>query len=46
MNNLLKLRKFSNGFILSEVIFEGGKTISSGSVLIPFYSDGTSEAFT
>jgi len=46
MNNLLKLRRFSNGFILSEVIFEGGKTISAGSVLIPFYSDGTSEAFT
>lgn len=45
-NKVLKDRSFSSSFNLSEVILEGGKNISSGNVLIPFYSDGTSTAFT
>jgi hypothetical protein len=28
------------------VIFDGGMTVSEGVVIIPFYSDGTSENFT
>ena len=44
-NQLLKPRNFSSSFILSEVILEGGKSIISGNVLIPFYSDGSSEGF-
>jgi len=44
-NKILKKRGFSTSFILDEVILEGGKTISSGNVLIPFYSDGTSSGF-
>jgi len=44
-NQLLKPRNFSSSFILSEVILEGGRIISSGNVLIPFYSDGSSEDF-
>lgn len=44
-NKVLKDRGFSSSFILDEVILEGGKVISSGNVLIPFYSDGTSTGF-
>ena len=43
---ILKVRDFSSSFILSQVIFDGGMTVSEGIVLIPFYSDGTSESFT
>jgi len=43
---ILKTRDFSSSFTLSQVIFEGGMTVSEGVVLIPFYSDGTSENFT
>lgn len=43
--NVLKPRSFSSSFILDEVILSGGKSIKSGNVLIPFYSDGTSEGF-
>jgi len=44
-NRLLKSRGFSSSFILDEVLLEGGKSITSGNVLIPFYSDGTSAGF-
>jgi hypothetical protein len=44
-SNILKDRSFSTSFSLDEVILEGGKVISSGNVLIPFYSDGTSVGF-
>ena len=44
-NQLLKPRNFSSSLILSEVILEGGKSITSGNVLIPFYSDGSGEGF-
>ena len=44
-SQLLKARNFSSSFILSEVILEGGRSITSGNVLIPFYSDGSSEGF-
>ena len=44
-SNLLRARDFSSSFILSEVILEGGRSISSGNVLIPFYSNGSSESF-
>lgn len=43
---ILKTRDFSSSYILSQVIFDGGMTVSDGIVLIPFYSDGTSENFT
>lgn len=43
---ILKARNFSSSFTLSQVIFDGGMTVSEGIVLIPFYSDGTSENFT
>jgi prepilin-type N-terminal cleavage/methylation domain-containing protein len=42
---VLSLRKFSSSFIFDSVILEGGKTIEYGNVLIPFYSDGSSEYF-
>ena len=45
-NKILKHRGFSSSFILDEVILEGGKSVNSGNVLIPFYSDGTSAGFT
>jgi len=44
-SKILKDRGFSSSFILAEVILEGGKNITSGNVLIPFYSDGTSVGF-
>jgi len=44
-NNVLKERGFSSSFILDEVKLDGGKIITSGNVLIPYYSDGTSAAF-
>lgn len=44
-NKILKYRGFSSSFIIDEVILEGGKSILSGNVLIPFYSDGTSAGF-
>ena len=44
-NQLLKPRNFSSSFILSEVILEGGRSVTSGNVLVPFYSDGSSEGF-
>jgi prepilin-type N-terminal cleavage/methylation domain-containing protein len=44
-NRVLRSRGFSSSFILEEVILEGGKSITSGNVLIPFYSDGTSAGF-
>lgn len=44
-NRVLRDRGFSSSFILDEVILEGGKSINSGNVLIPFYSDGTSAGF-
>jgi prepilin-type N-terminal cleavage/methylation domain-containing protein len=44
-NHVLKDRGFSSSFILDEVILEGGKSITSGNVIIPFYSDGTSAGF-
>lgn len=44
-NRVLRDRGFSSSFILDEVILEGGKSITSGNVLIPFYSDGTSAGF-
>lgn len=43
---ILKARDFSSSFTLSQVIFDGGMTVSEGVVIIPFYSDGTSENFT
>ncbi len=43
---ILKTRDFSNSFIFSQIILNGGLTVSEGIVLIPFYSDGTSESFT
>ena len=42
---VLSLRSFSSSFIFDSVILEGGKTIEYGNVLIPFYSDGSSEYF-
>lgn len=45
-NKILKYRSFSSSFILDEVILDGGRSIISGNVLIPFYSDGTSAGFT
>jgi prepilin-type N-terminal cleavage/methylation domain-containing protein len=42
---VLSQRKFSSSFIFEAVILEGGKTIEYGNVLIPFYSDGSSEYF-
>ena len=44
-SKLLKARNFSSSFAIAEVILEGGRSITSGNVLIPFYSDGSSEAF-
>ena len=44
-SNILKDRSFSSSFTLDEVILEGGKSITSGNILIPFYSDGTSLGF-
>jgi prepilin-type N-terminal cleavage/methylation domain-containing protein len=44
-SQLLKARNFSSSFALSEVILEGGRSVTSGNVLIPFYSDGSSESF-
>ena len=44
-SQLLKPRNFSSSFILSEVFLEGDKNITAGNVLIPFYSDGSSEGF-
>ncbi len=44
-SNILRSRSFSSSFILNEVILDGGKSITSGNVLIPFYSDGTSVGF-
>jgi len=44
-SNLLKARNFSSSFVLSEVILDGDRTITSGNVLIPFYSDGSGESF-
>jgi len=43
---ILKTRDFSSSFKITQVIFDGGMTVSEGVVLIPFYSDGTSENFT
>lgn len=42
---ILKVRDFSDNFTLTQVIFDGGMTVSEGVALIPFYSDGTSENF-
>ena len=42
---VLSRRKFSNSFIFDTVILEGGRTIEEGNVIIPFYSDGSSEYF-
>ena len=44
-NRVLRSRGFSSSFIFDEVILEGGKSVNSGNVLIPFYSDGTSAGF-
>jgi len=43
---ILHSRNFSGSFILSEVILDGGMALTEGFVLIPFYSNGTSEGFT
>lgn len=45
-NNILKHRKAGSALTMNEVVLEGGRIINSGNVLIPFYSDGTSESFT
>ena len=42
---ILSPRSFSSSFVFDSVILEGGKIIESGNVIIPFYSDGTSEGF-
>lgn len=42
---ILSLRRFSSSFIFDSVILDGGKIIEMGNVIIPFYSDGTSEGF-
>lgn len=44
-SEVLKNRSFSSSFVLDEVILDGGRIISRGNVLIPFYSDGSSEEF-
>lgn len=41
----LSLRRFSRSFVLDSVILDGGRNIEMGNVIIPFYSDGTSESF-
>jgi len=42
---VLGLRSFRSSFILHQVIFEGGRIVERGNVLIPFYADGSSEGF-
>ncbi len=42
---ILGLRSFSSSFILNQVILDGGRIVERGNVLIPFYSDGSSEGF-
>ncbi len=44
-NNILKRRKLGTSLNLNEVTLNGGKNINSGNVIIPFFSDGTSESF-
>ncbi len=41
----LKERNFSSSLKIDGVSLDGGRIISEGNVLIPFYSDGTSEGF-
>lgn len=43
---ILKQRSFSDNFTFSQLILDGGMSVSEGFVLIPFYSDGSSEGFT
>lgn len=42
---ILSPRSFSSSFVFDSVILDGGKIIEMGNVIIPFYSDGTSEGF-
>lgn len=42
---VLGLRAFRGSFILDRVIFDGGRIVERGNVLIPFYPDGSSEGF-
>lgn len=42
---ILELRSFSDNVSVKSVILEGGQPVGFGDVIIPFYSDGTSEPF-
>lgn len=43
---IIQQRTFTNSFIIQNVYLEGSGPVSEGEVVIPFYTDGTSEGFT
>ena len=43
---IIQPRTFTNSFIMQNVYLEGSGPIPGGEVVIPFYTDGTSEGFT
>lgn len=45
-HRILDRRTFSGSFTIKAVYLEGSEAISRGDVIIPFYSDGSSESFT
>lgn len=44
-STVLKFRDFGSSVFIDKVILDGNKVVSEGNVLIPFYSDGSSENF-
>lgn len=44
-HRILDRRTFSSSFLIKSVYLEGSEAISRGNVIIPFYSDGSSESF-
>ncbi len=45
-HRILEKRSFSGSFLIKSVYLEGAEAINRGDVIIPFYSDGSSESFT
>lgn len=45
-HRILDKRTFSGSFLIKSVYLDGSEAISRGNVIIPFYSDGSSESFT
>lgn len=45
-HRILDKRTFSGSFKMKAVYLEGSEAIAMGDVIIPFYSDGSSESFT